>query len=188
MARDYSGIEIFTGDVGFIELTREELLNTKFSRSILPIIYAQLMPMIKDKWGIEQGKEVLRDFGRRVVRGLLRYWKPKSKTVPSIVQEIYKFLFGIKSVKVKVIKEHGKIVKWIFTDKECPLCWTGIEEEEIHYCIALSGAIEELFNTLPRDIKSKYRKLPFVSATTVQSKAFGAKNCVHEIAPTGSDY
>lgn len=185
MARDYSGIEIFTGDVGFIELTREELLNSKFSRSILPIIYAQLMPMIKDKWGTEQGKEVLRDFGRRVIRGIMRYWKPKSKNVPGIIKEVYKFLFGIKSVKAQTIKRGKKIQKWIMTDKECPLCWTGIEEEEIHYCVALSGAIEELFNTLPRT--GKYKKLPFVTATTIESKAFGANRCVHEIAPVGDD-
>ncbi|MHA1378258.1 MAG: hypothetical protein ACTSRG_07735 [Candidatus Helarchaeota archaeon] len=169
-------MEIFTGDLPFIELTREEMLKEKYSRSILPIIYGYLVPKIKEKYGIEKAIEVLKNFGKRVLVDVLEYWKPKNSSLPKILQEVYKFIFYIKLKKIKPIKETPR--KWIIYDDKCPLCWEGVEETDIHYCIAIAGAVEGLLNKLN---ELGYKKIPRVKVNTLTSKARGDKICTHEI-------
>ena len=169
-------MEIFTGDLPFIELTREEMLKEKYSRSILPIIYGYLVPKIKEKYGIEGAIRKLRDFGYNVIKDLLQYWKPKKGSLEQVVQETYKFNFFIKLKKIKKIK--GTPRKWIIYDDKCPLCWEGVEETEIHYCVALGGAVEYLLNALH---DQGYNKIPKVKVITLSSKARGDEICSHEI-------
>lgn len=172
-------MEIFTGELPFIELTREDMLKVKFSRSILPIIYGYLMPMIKEKWGIEKGIEVLREFGKRVMTDLLLYWTPKGNTVIKVLKETYKFVFYINVYKIKEFKNE-RPQRWLVYDTQCPLCWEGVQETDIHYCLAFSAAIEELLNNLHRR-KGKYKNIPEVKVNTLTSKARGDKLCTHEI-------
>ncbi|MFX0133517.1 MAG: hypothetical protein ACFFDN_07735 [Candidatus Hodarchaeota archaeon] len=170
-------MEIFTGELPFIELSREDMLKEKFSRSLLPIIYGYLMPMIKEKWGMEEGTEKLKEFGKEVMRDLLLYWTPKGNTIQKILRDVYKFIFYIKIHKIKEFKKETPR-RWIVYDKECPLCWEGVEETEIHYCIAIAGAAEELLNTLH---ERGYKEIPRVKVKTLTSKARGDKLCSHEI-------
>ncbi|NVM54905.1 MAG: hypothetical protein HWN66_14470 [Candidatus Helarchaeota archaeon] len=161
----------------FIELSRKDMLKVKFSRSILPIIYNYLVPRIKEKWGLEKGVEVLKNFGKRTMKDILAYWMPKGKTIPKILQTTYKFIFFIDLHKIKEFKKE-KPRRWIIYDTKCPLCWEGTEEPEIHFCIALAGAVEELLNTCH---ELGYKKFPKVTVETLTSKARGDKLCSHEI-------
>ena len=165
-------MEIFTGDLPFIELSREDMLKEKYSRSILPIIYGYLVPKIKEKYGIEGAIEKLRDFGMRVMEDLLKYWKPKKGSVSQVMKETYPFLFYSKIKKIEEVK--GSPRKWILHDEHCPLCWEGIEETEIHYCVAFAGAIECLYNSLHN---LGYKKIPKVRVNTISSKARGSEIC-----------
>ncbi len=169
-------MEIFTGEMPFIELTREDMLKVKFSRSILPIIYGYLMPMIKERWGVEKGIVKLREFGKRVMDDLLMYWTPKGNSIKDVLKDTYKTHFNIKIHKFKELK--GTPRKWLVYDDQCPLCWEGVEETEIHYCIALAEAIEALLNTLNQ---RGYKNIPQVKVNTLTSKARGDKLCTHEI-------
>ncbi|MFX0133515.1 MAG: hypothetical protein ACFFDN_07725 [Candidatus Hodarchaeota archaeon] len=170
-------MEIFTGELPFIDLKREDMLKVKFSRSILPIIYAHLMPKIKEKWGLEKGVEKLRAFGKRVMDDLLLYWTPKGDTVSKVCKDTYKTHFYIKLYKVKQLKKQRPRL-WFLYDKTCPLCWEGVEETEIHYCVAYAAAVERLLNTLNQ---RGYKKIPQVKVNTITSKACGDELCTHEI-------
>ena len=170
-------MEFFMESHPFIELTREDMLKMKYSRSVLPIIYGHLVPKIKEKWGIEKGVEILKDFGKKVMHDVLAYWMPKGKNIPTVLKNTYKFIFFIKLYKVK---EFTKLPprKWVIFDKDCPLCWVGTEEPQIHFCTAMAGAIEELLNTYHT---LGYRNFPKVTVETLASKARGDKLCTHEI-------
>ena len=170
-------MEIFTGELPFIELTREDMLKEKFSRSLLPIIYGYLVPMIKEKWGIEKGIEVLKNFGKQLMHDLLMYWTPKGKSVKKALQETYKFVFFTKLKKIEEFAKE-KPRRWIVYDEHCPLCWEGVEETDIHYCIALAGAIEEIMNNLNEKGREN---IPKVTVRTLTSKALGNDICSHEI-------
>ncbi|MHA1298835.1 MAG: hypothetical protein ACTSO9_05265, partial [Candidatus Helarchaeota archaeon] len=108
---------------------------------------------------------------------LLKYWKPKKDTIPSIMNEVYKFIFYAKLKQIKYFKKETPR-RWIVYDDKCPLCWEGVEETDIHYCVALAGAIEGLLNKLNQ---SGYKKIPKVIVNTLTSKARGDKICSHEI-------
>jgi len=170
-------MELFTGELPFIDLTREDLVKVKFSRSILPIIYAHLMPKIKEKWGLEKGIEKLRDFGKRVMEDLLLYWTPKGNTISKVLKDTYKSHFYSKLYKVKELKKDKPKI-WFIYDKNCPLCWEGVEETEIHYCVTFAAAVETLLNTLH---ERGYKKIPKVKVDTVTSKARGDELCTHQI-------
>ncbi len=161
----------------FIELSREDMLKVKFSRSLLPIIYNYLVPRIKAKWGLEKGIEVLRNFGKRVIKDILVYWLPKGRTIPALVQNMYKFIFYIKIHKIKEFPNETPR-RWLVYDNKCPLCWEGTEEEDIHFCVAMAGAIEELLNNFH---EFGYKDIPRVSVDTLTSRAHGEDICTHEI-------
>jgi len=161
----------------FIELSRKDMLKVKFSRSFLPIIYNYLVPRIKAKWGIEKGMEVLKNFGKRVMKDILVYWMPKGKTIPTVLQNMYKFIFYVKLYVIKDFLDE-KPRRWLIQDNSCPLCWEGTEELDIHFCVAMAGAIEELLNTFH---EFGYTNIPRVTVKTLSSKAHGDPICTHEI-------
>jgi CRISPR/Cas system-associated protein Cas10 (large subunit of type III CRISPR-Cas system) len=167
----------FDGEHPFIELSREDMLKVKFSRALLPIIYNYLVPKIKEKWGLEQGIERLKDFGRKLMNDILSYWIPRGKTVPEVIQKVYEFIFYRKLDDVKEFKNE-KPRRWIVYDKKCPLCWEGTEVPEIHFCVALAGAIESLLNKLH---ELGYKNIPKAVVNTLTSKARGDPICSHEI-------
>ncbi len=170
-------MEIFTGELPFIELTREDMLEVRWSRSLLPIIYGYIMPMIKEKWGVEKGTEKLKEFGRRVMEDMLIHWTPKGDTIKKVLKDTYKTHFFIKLYKIKEFKKETPR-KWFIYDNKCILCWEGVEETEIHYCVALGGAMEFLLNSLNQ---TGYKKIPKVVVNTIASKARGDKLCTHEV-------
>ena len=96
---------------------------------------------------------------------------------PQFLDSTYRFIFYVKLFKVKEIKK-ATLRKWIIYDNKCPLCWEDTEEPDIHFCIALAGAVEELLNTLH---ELGYKKIPRVTVDTLTSKAHGDRICSHEI-------
>ncbi len=170
-------MEPFNEVYPFIELSRKDMLKVKFSRSLLPIIYNYLVPRIKQKWGLTEGSEILKNFGKTLMKDVLKYWMPKGSTVPKLIFNAYKFIFYEKLYKIEEFTKE-KPRKWIIYDKKCPLCWEGTEVTDFDFCIALAGAIEELLNTFH---ELGYKNIPKVLVQTLTSKARGSEICTHEI-------
>ncbi len=153
------------------------MLKVKFSRSLLPIIYNYLVPRIKAKWGLEKGIEVLKEFGKTLMKDILRYWMPSGKKITKIIKNAYKFIFFIEPYKIEEFKKE-RPRRWVIYDKNCPLCWEGTEDPDVHFCIALAGAVEQLLNTYHELEPNSY---PLVTVRTLTSKSHGDKECSHEV-------
>ncbi len=167
-------MEVFTGAKPFIELTREELLKIKNQEAFIPIIYSEIVGLLKQKYGIEYTIKRLREMGHRLAEGLLNYWKPKNtKSIPDIVKETYRFLL-YRKIEIDEKKDLGRI---IIRDENCPVCYMDVSDSDIPFCIVIGAMIEGMVNQLRKWIT----RLPEVSCETVASRSMGADHCEHVI-------
>ncbi|MHA1378219.1 MAG: hypothetical protein ACTSRG_07540 [Candidatus Helarchaeota archaeon] len=115
--------------------------------------------------------QILKDIGYVCADTIVKYWQPSGKTVQDMIRDIFKFILDNKSVELKK-SEKGNIK---IIDKACRLCWEGLEEEDINYCISISSFIQRLINSS----RAAFVFLPKIKVTTLQSKAAGADHCEH---------
>lgn len=165
-------MEVFTGGKPFIELSREELMKIKNQEAFIPIIYSEIVSILKTRFGNDYTLQRLREMGHKLANGLLKYWKPKNiKSIPDIIIETYKsFLY--RKLKVK------KVLDKIYVhDQQCPVCYLDISDSDIPFCIVISGLIEGLINGL----RKFNPRLPEVKCDTIASRSMGAGACVHAI-------
>ncbi len=164
-------MEVFTGRKPFIELTRSELMKIKNQEAFIPIIYSEIVSLLKQKYGNEYTIKRIREMGHRLSDGLLKYWKPKNTKVPDIVKEAYK-TFVYRDIKVDKSLE-----QWIIRDEHCPICYLDISDSDIAFCTVFSAMIEGLINGLRKWLP----KLPQIECTTIASRSMGAELCEHAI-------
>jgi predicted hydrocarbon binding protein len=165
-------MEVFTGLKPFKELSRTELLKIKNQEALIPIIYSEIVSLLKQRFDKEYIINRLREMGDRLAEGLLKHWVPKqTKTIPKILNDIYKMLFYRK---ISVTKAMGQ---YIVRDKQCPVCYLEISDSDIPFCIVLSAAIQGIINRL----HEQHPNLPEVECTTIASRSMGAKFCEHAI-------
>ena len=165
-------MEVFTGKRPFIELTRDELMKIKNQQAFIPIIYSEMVVLLKRKYGNEYAMKRLREMGRRIADGILKHWHPKNtKTIPDIVKEAYKtFVYG--KVEVEEILD-----KFVIHDENCPLCYMDITDSDIPFCTVFSAMIEVLINSS----RQWNPRLPEVECVTIASRSMGASLCEHSI-------
>lgn len=165
-------MEVFTGKKPFIELSRKELMKIKNQEAFIPIIYSEVVGLLKSKYGIENTTKKLKEMGHRLAEGILIYWTPKKvKKIPEIVMECYKF-FLYRKCSVKAVLD-----KYWVRDRNCPVCYFDISDSEIPCCIVIAGLIERLINRL----RERNPKLPEVKVSTVSSRSMGTNYCEHVI-------
>lgn len=166
-------MEVFTGGKPFIELTREELMKIKNQEAFIPIIYSEIVSLLLNKYGKDYTLERLRKMGHKLAEGLLKYWSPeKIDSIADIIKDTYK-LFLYRNIEVKQVLD-----KVYVRDAECPVCYLGISDAEIPFCIVIDGMIEHLINLL----KKRNIKLPTVKCENVSSRSMGKDLCVHVIS------
>ncbi|MHA1648623.1 MAG: hypothetical protein ACTSYB_00395, partial [Candidatus Helarchaeota archaeon] len=131
----------------------------------------------------EQAEEDLRDVAKGICKSLLKLWKPKSRTVTGLINELLKVIWNGK-IKHKIIERtpDGRPIKVHFYDLDCKLCKSEgevLEAEGISYCAAVGGFIEELLNFKAKEgtMKLNYKS---VKTKTISSKASGGDLCIHE--------
>ncbi|NVM03595.1 MAG: hypothetical protein HWN67_14795 [Candidatus Helarchaeota archaeon] len=154
-------------------LQRKDLVDEKAQTILLQTVYPEVVSFLKRSIGNEGCKQVLREIGASVAKTVSEYWLPKAKNIQDMVKEIFKKILDNKGIKI--IKEKGR--NFIVKDFECRLCWEGVEEEDINYCISTSAFIEEIINF----IRKSFVFLPRVKVSTIQSRAAGADHCEHLI-------
>ena len=165
-------MEVFTGAKPFIELTREELMKIKNQEAFIPIIYSEVVGLLKQKYGVEYAFKRIREMGHRLSEGLLKYWKPKNiKSIPDIIKEAY-LTFIYRKVEVKEI-----LNKVVIRDKACPVCYLDVSDSDIPFCTVFSAMIEGLVNGLRRWLP----KIPEIRCNTIASRSMGAELCEHEV-------
>ena len=165
-------MEVFTGGKPFIELDRKELLKIKNQEAFIPIIYSEIVVILKNKYGNEYTLERLREMGHRLAEGILKNWTPpKIKSIPDIIKETYK-MFLYRNISVK-----RGFDRLYVRDRNCPLCYFDISDSDIPFCIVIDGLIEHLVNLL----RDKNPNLPEIKCENVASRSMGAKFCEHAI-------
>ncbi len=165
-------MEVFTGKKPFIELTREDLLKIKNQEAFIPIIYSEIVSLLKTKYGNEYTMKRLREMGHRLAEGLLKYWKPtKVKSIPDIIKETYQQFF-YRKIEVKEVLD-----KIIVRDKNCPVCYLDVTDSDIPFCIVIGAVIEGIINGLRKWLP----KLPEIQCETVASRSMGAEVCEHVV-------
>ncbi|MHA1230360.1 MAG: hypothetical protein ACTSRP_28055 [Candidatus Helarchaeota archaeon] len=152
-------------------LSDEELIQLKCQQIFVPLIYSEIVGRILDRWP-DSAEEKLREFGRRVAKGILKIWEPKGKTIKSIAEESHKFLLKQKP-PIKMQKDgHTLVLK----DRNCVLCWE-VQAAKIHYCTPYGSLLETFVN----HCREKNPKLPKIWVETTKSRAMGDKYCEHVI-------
>lgn len=154
-------------------INRKNLIYEKVQTLLLQCVYPEVVSFLKKNMDKEYLIQVLQDVGYVCADTIAKYWQPKGKTVQEMVRDIFKFIFDNKSIELKK-SEKGNIK---IIDKECRLCWEGLEEEDINYCISVSSFIQRLINST----RESFIFLPKIKVTTIQSKAAGADHCEHLI-------
>ena len=166
-------MELFTGGKPFIELTRDELLKIKNQEAFIPIIYSEIVVLLKNKYGNDYTLQRLRKMGHMLADGILKHWTPhKIRSVQDIIEETYQvFLYrGLKTKKV--------LDKIYVRDENCPVCYFNVSDSDIPFCIVISGLIERIINNL-----RKYNpKLPEISVDNISSRSMGKDLCIHAIS------
>ena len=153
------------------ELPDSELLKMKCQKIFVPLIYAEIVVKIIEKW--DNPEEKLREFGKRIGNGILTVWYPKkANSIKKIAQETYKFLLK-QEPPIKMEKD-GKTL--ILKDENCVLCW-NVQAGGLHYCTPYGSLLETIINYC----RNKNPKLPKVRIETTKSKAMGNKYCEHVI-------
>ncbi len=166
-------MEVFTGGKPFIELTRDELLKIKNQEAFIPIIYSEIVVLLKNKYGNEYTEKRLKEMGYRLADGVLRHWRPeKISSIQEIIVETYKtFLYRKLSTK--------KVLDKIYVrDDNCPVCYFDISDSDIPFCIVISGLIERLINQLRR----LNPKLPEIHVDNISSRSMGKDLCIHAVS------
>ncbi|MHA1312156.1 MAG: hypothetical protein ACTSQO_14675 [Candidatus Helarchaeota archaeon] len=154
------------------EITEEELLRLKCQQLFVPLIYSEVVARIIDRWPDNVEKK-LREFGRRIGKGILSMWIPKNTdSVKSIVQETYKFL--LKQKAPVEMKKDGRTL--ILRDKKCILCWE-VTNANFHYCTPYGSLLETFVNKC----RETNPKLPKIWVETTKSRAKGDNYCEHVI-------
>lgn len=156
------------------KLERKELINDKVQTILLQAVYPEIVSFLKRN--LEKKEDViqiLRNVGYFCAKTIAKYWQPQGKSVQDMIKEIFNFILDNKSIEFK--KDDKGNLRII--DHECRLCWEGLEEEEINYCITISSFLEEFINST----RAAYIFLPKVRVSTIQSKAAGAEYCEHMV-------
>ncbi len=148
-------------------------MDEKAQTILLQATYPEIVSVLKRSMGKEACVEILRDLGAIAAKTVSEYWLPKGKNIQDMVKEIFKKILDNKDIKI--VKEKGQ--NFLVQDFECRLCWEGVEEEDINYCVSTSAFIEEILNV----IRKSYVYLPSVKVSTIKSKAAGADHCEHLI-------
>jgi len=156
----------------------EELLNMSFSANVVTDFYAQLIPKLMNKYDDEQKvAEILKDFGRRLIKRFYDYWTPQSTEFKEILKETYKMLM---KKRLRIIDTVIENKKWIVIDSNCILCGSGGKPfGNFHYCILIGALLENGINYLR--VKEGFEHLPKIKAETISSKTNGDSACRHEI-------
>lgn len=154
-------------------LSDAELINLKCQKLFVPLIYAELIAKIIDKWG-DKAEERLREFGRNIGEGILKVWQPENtKSIKKIMQETYKFL--LKQKPPIEMEKDGRTL--IIKDEDCVLCW-NVQAGDIHYCTPYGSLLETVVNFCR---EKKNPDLPKIWVETTKSKAMGSDYCEHVI-------
>ncbi|MHA1129449.1 MAG: hypothetical protein ACTSQI_16890 [Candidatus Helarchaeota archaeon] len=165
--------------IGNIQELFEAQVNVMVSKRALPEVVAYLIV----KRGVEQAEEDLRDIARIITERLLLVWIPKSNKPFKIFKEMMGLFFGNKKIKGKVLERKKKRpTKIAIRDYNCPICPDKKGEEvvvsEIHYCVAVSGTVNTIFEYLIANKLVPYLK---ADCQTIKSVGSGNEYCEHVI-------
>lgn len=166
-------MEVFTGGKPFIELTRDELLKIKNQEAFIPIIYSEIVVLLKNKYGNDYALKRLRKMGHLLAEGIIKQWKPrKINSIQEIIVETYK-VFLYRKLKTKKVLD-----KIYVRDENCPVCYFNVSDSDIPFCIVISGLIERMINLL----RNFNPKLPEISVDNISSRSMGKDLCIHAIS------
>lgn len=162
--------------------TPEDLFGRKVRLLVAQMTYPELVNFLTQHRGGKDAEQDLRDVGANTCKGLLKVWKPKSRSVISLIKELLKVIWNGK-MGHKVLKRTSDKRPLLveFIDKDCKLCKSEeevLEVEGLHYCAAVSGFMEELLNYMAN---KGTMKLPYKTAQveTVSSIGSGDNKCSH---------
>ena len=162
--------------------TPEDLFGQKARLLVAQMTYPELVNFLTQHRGVAEAERDLRDVGAKTCRGLLKLWKPKSRSVINLMKELLKVIWnGRMGHKVLERDSEKRPLLVEFIDKDCKLCKSEeevLEVEGLHYCAAVSGFMEELLNHMA---KKGVMKLAYKSCQveTHQSIGSGDKKCSH---------
>lgn len=159
----------------------QDLFEAKVSALVAKRALPEVVGYIVKKRGPKKAEQDLRDIGAHIARRMLMVWTPKHFKPFQLVKEAMRDFFGNTKIKGKIIERFkGKTSKIVIRDYDCPLCPERTKEEleitEIHYCVAISGFLEAIFDHL-----IKNRLVPFskIRCKTIESVGSGHSHCEH---------
>ena len=154
------------------ELSRVELATWKVHNTLFTTFYVQIVSLMKEKYGVQGAIDALRQIGEGVATTLFKYIRPiKTNSLEALIQYIVGFAFYYP-VEIKK-NDFGLMVY----DKNCPICWEGVQEKDIPYCCIIDGFIEKYVAL----VHEENNAIPLIIARAVKSKATGEKSCQHQI-------
>lgn len=149
------------------------------------MVYPELVHFLLNHREPKQAEEDLRDIANKICRKLLENWSPKSRTIEGVLKELLKFIWNSKFKSKTLEKDSNKRpIRVLLIDKDCKLCkisdrpiFRGIIKE-IHYCAAIGGFLEGLFNYMASkgSMKPNYKG---VEVATLSSIGSGDGRCAH---------
>lgn len=159
----------------------QDLFEAQVNQMVCKRALPEVVAFLHTKRG-DRAKEDLRDIARIITDRLLQVWTPKSNQPFKVIKEMMDLFFGNKKIKGRVLERiNGKPTKIAIRDYNCPICpdRKGGEEVEIkgiHYCVAISGAIESMLTYL---IVNKVVSCSNAKCETVKSTGSGDEYCEH---------
>ncbi|MDD1777220.1 MAG: hypothetical protein LUQ65_03555 [Candidatus Helarchaeota archaeon] len=158
----------------------QDLFDLQVNQLVAKRAFPEVVAFLYKTRGPEQAREDLRKIASLIMQHFLLVWTPRSNKPFEIVKEMMQF-FGKHKIKWKVLEQtNGQPLTVAIRDNHCPICPDKKVEEvvvkKVHYCVAVSGSIEVVFNYL---VQKKLVSFTKAKCETVKSTGSGDAYCEH---------